>query len=142
MTNAKATFETILENQNKLSESLTENLQEFSKLVQVDETLTSEGQAIWKAYMEKNKALVEENLKTENLEKGFEKLPEQYNKAVEVQMEFYNQTFDFYKRLMEKYAVQNQQEMVKQISTIYQKNMDALMEAANANMKVFQTYFQ
>lgn len=142
MTNAKATFDTILENQNKLTENLTENFKELTNLMQVDEELSNEGQALWKAYMEKNKELVEESMRPEMFEKGFEKLPEQYNKAIEVQMDFYNQTLDYYKRLMEKYGMQTQQEMTKQFTTVYQKNMEAMMAAANANLKVFQTYFQ
>jgi hypothetical protein len=142
MANAKATFENFVENQNQLTETLTGNFQEMTENLKVDETLTTEGQTIWKDYMEKSRVLMEETFKPETLEKGWEKMPEHYNKAMEVQMDFYNQTMDFYKRLFDKYGVKTQQDVVKQFTNIYQKNMEAIMKAANANMKVFQTYFE
>ncbi len=142
MANAKETFETFVANQNKLAETLTKNANELADIFKVEDASTEDATNIWKSYFEKSKEIAENAMKPENMEKVMENLPEHYSKAVELNMDFFNQSMEYYKNLFEKFGAHTQQDMFKKMTEVYQRNMDAMMETATANMKAFQSYFE
>ena len=141
MAKAKENFGKIVEQQQDLIEKLAVNTNKMFELFSLEEADTKEGQDLFNDFIKRNQQLMEEQINPDNLEKFWEKMPEQYNKAVEMQMDFYNRTNEYMRRVMEKYTVQTQQNYWKKLSDIYMDNYQTMMETSTNSFKAFQEFF-
>ncbi|MCB9284494.1 MAG: hypothetical protein H6563_10505 [Lewinellaceae bacterium] len=141
MAKAKENFGKIVEQQQDLMEKIAANTNKMFEMFTMEETDTKEGQELFNDFIKRNQQLMEEQFHPDNLEKFWEKMPEQYNKAIETQMDFYNRTNEYLRRVMEKYTVQTQQNYWKKLSDIYMDNYQAMMETSTNSFKAFQEFF-
>ncbi|MBK7410661.1 MAG: hypothetical protein IPJ40_22960 [Saprospirales bacterium] len=141
MPKAKENFGKIVEQQQDLMDKITANTNKIYEMFTLEETDTKEGRELINEFIKRNQQLMEEQFHPDNLEKFWEKMPEQYSKAMEMQMDFYNRTSDLMKRVTEKYAVQNQQNYWKKLSEVYMENYHAMMETSTNSFKAFQEFF-
>lgn len=141
MAKAKENFGKIVEQQQDLMEKIAANTNKMFEMFTMEETDTKEGQELFNDFIKRNQQLMEEQFHPDNLEKFWEKMPEQYNKAIETQMDFYNRTNEYLRRVMEKYTVQTQQNYWKKLSDIYMDNYQTMMETSTNSFKAFQEFF-
>jgi hypothetical protein len=141
MAKAKENFTKIMEQQQQMLEKVAANTNKMFEMLAPHEMGTKEGQEIWNEYVKRGQQLMEEQMHPENMEKFWEKMPEQYHKSVEMQMEFMNRSAEYMRKTMEKYAVRNQTEYMRMMSEIAMDNYHTMMEASNANFKAMQEYF-
>lgn len=141
MTKAKENFGKITEIQQEMLDKFTENSTRMMEMLMLEEADTKKGQEIWNEFFKRSQHLMEEQLHPDNMEKFWEKMPEQYNKSLELQMDFYNRTTEYMRHMMEKYTMQQQQEYMKKMTHIYMDSYNAWMESSQAGFKAMQEFF-
>jgi hypothetical protein len=141
MAKAKENFGRIMEKQQQMMEKISANTNKMFGILAPHEMETKEGQELLNDFVKRSQQLMEEQFQSENMEKFWEKMPEQYHKTVEMQMEFFNRSTEYMRRIMEKYAVRNQTDYMKKMSEIAMDNYHAMVETSSANMKAMQEYF-
>ena len=141
MAKTKETFEQIIDNQNKLAETLTENAQKMMKLFELDSDLEKMSKEATETYMAQSKEYMEELSKAETPEKAWSGMSTAFSKFMEMQTATYNKTTDFYRNMMEKYNWEAGQETFNQATELYRESFKAIYETAGANTKVFQEAF-
>lgn len=141
MAKAKENYGKMVEIQQEFIDKITANTNKMMEMFQVKEVDTKEGQELINDYVKRSQRLMEEQFHPDNLEKFWEKMPEHYNKTMEIQMDFYNRSTELMRKAMEKYAMHNQQEYWKNLTNIYMENYHAWMETSQANMKAMQDFF-
>lgn len=141
MAKTKETFEKIIDNQNKLTETLTENAQKMMKLFEPDNDLEKMSKETAEAYMAQSKEYMEELGKADTPEKAWSGMSTAFSKFMEMQTATYNKTTDFYRDLMGKYNWESGQTTFSQAAELYRDSFKAIYETAGANTKVFQELF-
>ncbi len=63
-----------------------------------------------------------------------------YTKSVELSMDLYKKTVDYFKNLWPANAFETQQERTKKLAELYQETMKAVYDTSTANAKVVQEY--
>lgn len=141
MAKAKENFGKILENQQQLLDTITNQVGKVSELFSPDQEVAETGQQLFSEYVAKSKELMEKQMEPKEADKFWENLPDQYAKAVEFQMDYFNKTVEFYKTAFDKFNVKTQQDNWKKLTEVYQKSYDAMVETTNANLKIMQEFF-
>lgn len=141
MAKAKENYGKMVEIQQEFIDKITANTNKMMEMFQLQDVDTKQGQEVINDYVKRSQRLMEEQFHPDNLEKFWEKMPEHYNKAMEIQMDFYNRSTELMRKTMEKYTMQNQQEYWKNLTNIYMENYHAWLESSQANMKAMQDFF-
>jgi hypothetical protein len=141
MAKAKEKFEKMIEVQQGLMDKVAENTTRVMGMFALDEGDAREGRELMDDFFRRNQELVEENMQPEKMEKLWEHLPEQYQRSMDLQMDFYNRSAEFTNRLIKKYTVQNPQDQLKKMTDIYLDTYNAWMETSRENLKAFQNFF-
>lgn len=141
MAKAKENYGKMVEIQQQFIDKITTNTNKMMEMFQLREVDNKEGQELINDYVKRSQHLMEEQFHPQNVEKFWEKMPEHYNKAMEIQMDFYNRSTELMRKSMEKYAMHNQQDYWKNLSNIYMENYQAWMESSQANLKAMQEFF-
>lgn len=141
MAKAKENYGKMVEIQQEFIDKITANTNKMMEMFQVEEVDTKQGQELLNDYVKRSQRLMEEQFHPDNLEKFWEKMPEHYNKSMEIQMDFYNRSTELMRKTVEKYAMNNQQEYWKNLSNIYMENYHAWMQSSQANFKAMQDFF-
>lgn len=137
-TTTKDTFKQVLDKQNALMETLTKNANATMELFAYDKQAAEKGMEIAKEYFEKTRTMAEDMMKPENLEKYFEKAPAFYNKALELNMEFFNKTTEYYRNLWMGFSPETAQQTAQKVSELTRNSLDAVVETTTANTKLMQ----
>lgn len=138
MAKTKVTFDKIIENQNQLAETLTDNAKKMMTMFEVNPELESFTKETTEAYMEEGKAYAEALSKVEKPEAAVETMTNAFTKFMELQTATYNKTADFYRNMMDKYSWANNQEKFNEAAELYNGSFKAIVDTAGNNTKVFQ----
>jgi hypothetical protein len=141
MAKAKENYGKMVEIQQEFMDKITANTNKMMEMFQLKDVDTKQGQELINDYVKRSQRLMEEQFHPENLEKFWEKMPEHYNKTMEIQMDFYNRSTELMRKSMEQYTMHNQQEYWKNLTNIYMENYHAWLESSQANMKAMQDFF-
>ena len=138
MKQSKEIFETIAANQNKLAETLGENIQQTVELFTPDKSIENFTKETTAAYLEQGKDYINALAGVENAEDAVKTMSTAFNKFLESQADLYNKTTEFYQDLFQKNAWEKGQERFKQVTEIYQNSFKAIADTATANTKAMQ----
>lgn len=133
-----ATFKKVLDKQNELMETLTKNANATMELFAFDKQATEKGVELAKEYFEKTRVLAEDMMKPENMEKYHEKAPAFYNKALEINMEFFQKTTEYYRNLWKGFTPETAQEKAQKVNELTRQSLEAVAETTAANAKIWQ----
>lgn len=131
----------ILENQQQLMETLTENANKLMELYNVGKNNVLLKKETAEEYLKESKVFIEDIAKPESLEKFWEKWPETVNRAIEMQSKLWQKGMDAYRTFWEGNTFEDQKEKLEKAKTLYEENFKAISEATTKNIKVIREFF-
>lgn len=145
MAGKKNYFDQILENQNKLMTTLSDYMNEAVEITLPEKEVTEKAGELFNEYLTRSSQLAEELSAKENVEKYQEDFWNQftadYTRSLELSMDLYKKTAEYWQNLWVPTSLAGQQERVKKFSEIFQNTVTAYIETTNANTKAVQDYF-
>ncbi|MCB0578159.1 MAG: hypothetical protein KDD10_02460 [Phaeodactylibacter sp.] len=144
MAGTKNYFDQILENQNKLYTTFLNYANTVAEAAMPDKNAAEEAGKLMNEYYSRYTELAEKMADKKNLEK-YQKdflnaFTADYTKSVELSMDLYKKTVDFYKKVWSADVFATQQERTKKLTELYQETMKAVYDTSTANAKVVQEY--
>ena len=140
MTKTKDQYGKILENQQQLMETLTENANKLMELYRVGETPDVFKTEAVDEYLKESRTFMEEVAKPESLEKFWEKWPETVNRAIEMQSKLWQKGMDAYRSFWESNTIEDQKEKLEKAKVLYEENFKAISETTTKNIKVIRGF--
>ncbi len=144
MAGTKNYFDQILENQNKLFATLTNYNNTVMEMVMPNKNAAEEAGKLMNDFYNRYFELADKMTTKEKMEqyrKDFwSAFTEDYTKSVELSMDMYRKTAEYYKNLWAQDSMEDQQERIKKMGEIYQESVKAVYDAGTANAKVVQEY--
>ncbi len=145
MAGTKNYFDQVLENQSKLMTTLSEYMNEAVEMSMPETAATEKAGELLNEYFTRPYELAEEMATKEAMEKYQEdfwgSFTANYTKSIELSMDLYKKTAEYWRNMFTNGNMGNQQERVKKFSEIFQNCMKAYMDTTNANAKAVQEYF-
>jgi hypothetical protein len=142
MAKTKDPLDKLVENQQHLVETLTEQAQKAMHLFEVDPAFETFTKETTDAYMTKGKEYVEAMTPKGNQENPWENLPTVFGKFVEMQADTFTKTTDFFRHWAEQNPWTAGQEKFKEATDIYRDSMKAIVETTSANTELMQEMFK
>lgn len=144
MAGTKNYFDLILENQNKLYTTMLNYANTVAETSMPDKNAAEDAGKLLNEYYTRSLELMEKTMDKKNLEK-YQKdfwatFTADYTKSVELSMDLYKKTVDYFKNLWPANAFETQQERTKKLAELYQETMKAVYDTSTANAKVVQEY--
>ncbi|MCB9266661.1 MAG: hypothetical protein H6558_16670 [Lewinellaceae bacterium] len=144
MAGTKNYFDQILENQNKLYTTLLKYANTVAETAMPDKNAAEDAGKLLNEYYTRYSELAEKMVDKKNLEKYqkdfWNSFTADYTKSVELSMDLYKKTVDFYRNVWSANAFETQQERTKKLTELYQETMKAVYDTSTANAKVVQEY--
>ena len=144
MAGTKNYFDQILENQNKLYSSFLNYANTVVETAMPDKNAAEDAGKLLNEYYTRYAELTEKMVDKTNLEK-YQKdfwgaFTADYTKSVELSMDLYKKTVDYFKNVWPTNALETQQERAKRLAELYQETMKTVYDTSTANAKVVQEY--
>lgn len=144
MAGTKNYFDLILENQNKLYNTLLNYTNTVVETAMPDKNAAEDAGKLLNEYYTRYAELTEKIVDKKNLEK-YQKdfwgtFTADYTKSVELSMELYKKTVDYYRNIWSTNVFETQQERTKKLTELYQDTVKAVYDTGTANAKVVQEY--
>lgn len=138
-------FEQIMDNQNKLLQNLTAYANTMTEIAGPNQEVADKASAILNDYVNRSMALAEE-FSSEKAMKSFQEdffntLTANYNKSLELTMDFFKSSSAYMKEMWGSNTFNEQQEKAKKLAELYQNSLKALYETGTANTRIVQSYF-
>jgi hypothetical protein len=133
-------FETVMSNQTKLMETLTDKATELAELVTPEFPETMD-KAVFENYYTSQKEIVEGMMKSKGAKEMMDILPTNMSKVFEANTSLYNNMITYYKRIAEKNTLANSKSMMEKSAALYKDMFTAVYETASANTKALQELF-
>lgn len=134
----KETFKKMLDEQNQLMDTLVKNANSAMELFHVDTKAMEQGMDLARTYFDQSRALAEDMMKPENMEKFYEKAPAFYTKAMDMNTEFFNKTLEYYRNLWQGFAPETAQTTAKKFAELTQDSAKAIADTTTAQAKLAQ----
>jgi hypothetical protein len=142
MAKTKDPFDKMVENQQHLVETLTEQTQKAMHLFEPDPAFSKFTKETTDAYMAKGKEYMNAMTPAANEENPWKNLPDVFVKFVEMQAETFTKTTDFFRHWAEQNPWTAGQEKIKEATEIYRDSMKAIVETTSANTELMQEMFK
>ncbi len=144
-TPTKTYIDKMVENQNKLFETLTHYANEAVDTMVPEQTQTDKADALTQAFVKQPLELMEEMTRKETMEKFQEDFWGNYQaiatRSMQHYMDLYQHTFQYMQEAMGGQMMVQQQEKAKKLNDIAQHCMKAWMDTTVENAKIVQEYF-
>ena len=144
MAGTKNYFDQILENQNKLYTSFLNYANTVAETTMPDKNAAEEAGKLLNEYYTRYAELAEKMVDKSNLEKYqkdfWKAYTADYTKSVELSMDLYKKTVDYFKNIWSTDTFATQQERTKKLAELYQETMKTVYDTSTANAKVVQEY--
>ncbi|MCB0555763.1 MAG: hypothetical protein KDD02_19605 [Phaeodactylibacter sp.] len=146
MAGTKNYFDQILENQNKLFSTLTNYTNAVIEAATPNKEAANKAGELLNEYFTRSYELVEKMAAKEHLEayqKDFwSSFTNDYTKNMELSMDLYKKTLEYFRNIWAKDVIETQQDRVKKLTNLYQDSVKAIYETNTANAKVVEHYFE
>ncbi|MCO6475343.1 MAG: hypothetical protein J5I94_01910 [Phaeodactylibacter sp.] len=144
MAGTKNYFDQILENQNKLYTTLLNYANTVVETAMPDKNAAEDAGKLLNEYYIRYTELAEKMVDKNNLEK-YQKdfwgaFTADYTKSMELSMDLYKKTVDYYRNIWPGNVIESQQERTKKLTEMYQETMKAVYDTGTANVKAVQEY--
>lgn len=144
MAGTKNYFDQILENQNKLYTTLLNYPNTVVETAMPDKNAAEDAGKLLNEYYTRYTELAEKMVDKNNLEK-YQKdfwgtFTADYTKSMELSMDLYRKTVDYYRNIWSGNVIESQQERTKKLTEMYQETMKAVYDTGTANVKAVQEY--
>ena len=144
MAGTKNYFDQIQENHNKLYTTFLNYFNTVVETTMPDKNAGEDAGKLLNEYYTRYNELVEGMVDKDNLEKYqkdfWNTFTNDYTKSVELSMDLYKKTVDYYRNLWNTDTFATQQERTKKLAELYQETMKAVYDTGTANVKVVQEY--
>lgn len=144
MAGTKNYFDQILENQNKLYTTFLNYANTVAETAMPDKNAAEDAGKLLNEYYTRYTELAEKMADKKNLEKYqkdfWNAFTADYTRSVELSMDLYKKTVDFYKKAWSADVFATQQERTRKLTELYQETMKAVYDTGTANAKVVQDY--
>lgn len=144
MAGTKNYFDQILENQNKLYTTFLNYFNTVMEASMPDKNAAADAGKLLNEYYTRYNGLMENMVDKKNLDKYqkdfWNAFTTDYTKSVELSMDLYKKTMDYYRNLWNTDTFTTQQERTKKLTELYQDTMKAVYDTSTANAKVVQEY--
>ena len=144
MAGTKNYFDQILENQNKLYTTFLNYTNIVVETAMPDKNAAEDAGKLLNEYYTRYTELAEKMVDKSNLEKYqkdfWSTFTADYTKNIELSMDLYKKTVDYFRNLWTATSFETQQERTKKLTELYQETMKAVYDTNTANAKVIQEY--
>jgi hypothetical protein len=146
MAGMKNYYDQILENQKGLFNTMTDYNKAVMEMMMPDKAATQKAGELMNEYWTRYFTMMEKMATKEHLE-AYQKdfwgsFNADYTKNMELTMEVYKKSMDYFRGLWSKNIVETQQQRVQKITELYQETVKAAYDANTANAKVVEHYFE
>ncbi|MCB0570206.1 MAG: hypothetical protein KDC66_10600 [Phaeodactylibacter sp.] len=146
MAGTKNYFDQIMENQNKLFSTFSNYANAFLEASAPNKQTAEKAGELLNEYVNRSYELVEKMATKEHLE-AYQKdfwstFTADYTRNVELSMELYKKTMDYFSNLWPTDVIEKQQGQMKKLTGLYQDTVKAFYDANKANAKVVEHYFE
>ncbi|MCB0560224.1 MAG: hypothetical protein H6573_28860 [Lewinellaceae bacterium] len=144
MAGTKNYFDQILENQNKMYTTFLNYANTVAEVAMPDKNAAEDAGKLLNEYYTRYTELAEKMVDKSNLEK-YQKdfwgaFTADYTKNVELSMDLYKKTVDYFRNVWTATNFETQQERTKRLTELYQETMKTVYDTNTANAKVVQEY--
>lgn len=146
MAATKDYFEKLMENQNKMVNTVTDYANEVVDVTMPDAKIAEKTEAYMKECFQISMDYMESASKKENLDKFQEDfwgaMTEHYNNGVKVSADLYKKTMEYWRDMWSGAQVQTQQGKLQHFAEFYQNYWKTCMDVTTENTKVVQDFFE
>jgi uncharacterized protein YfbU (UPF0304 family) len=146
MADTKVYFDQILENQNKLAETITEYVNEMVDAFTPDAAFTEKTESLVKEMVEAPVALAEELTQKENIEKFQDDFAGAYTanmqKSMDLWKDLYEKSTAYAKDTWTANSATDTTNRFKKMGELYQNCLKAMVDTTTANTKVMKEYLK
>jgi hypothetical protein len=144
MASTKSFYDQLMDNQSKLFNTMTEFTNAWMEMMTPSSDLSDKAGELMNEYYTKTSEMMEamaSKEKTEAYQKDFwTTFTADYTKNMEVSMELYKKSAEYFKNMWSGNTMETTQERTKKLSELYQHSMKAFYDTTKANVKVMQEY--
>jgi len=145
MASTKSYYDQILENQTKLFNAMAEYTNAVMETVMPTKETAEQAGEIMNDYYNKVSEMLEgmaSKEKVEQYQKDFwTAFTEDYTKSMEVSMDLYKKSGEYFKNMWATNTMETQQERTKKLTELYQNSLKAMYDTTTANSQVVREYF-
>lgn len=131
-------MEAVIENQNKLVETFTNNAMKAMDIFKMEDNWSKKSKEFMLNYMKEQKELMEKAMQPASYDKGIESMTEQMTKVFEMNFNYANKAMDMYREMLNGMMDSKQENPMNRMFELFNDNVHAMMDASKKNMEAMR----